>query len=381
MDRVVGTPVWLGAAALSAIGLFGACATLADGGGGDQNLPNAVAGPFRAIEQEELGNVRSAPNAIDDDEELTRDPSVLDEDGDPATYDVLGFFAKTVETGADPDPLAAPTAIVRHRALDARSFDRSPEVVLQPADAWEGGTIGAPHVIRVGADLFLYYEAAGGIGLARSVDGGAAFTREAGPVLSAAPVGGGANSPGVWEAGAVPRSPGVVRLWDGSFRMFYEVPGEDGAASIGEATSSDGVSWTRIGQGPALAPSVTGLPLGEGEEPYDSASVGAPFPLLAESAEGRQILRVYYAARDRLGGAVVGLAARVGADGPLERAASPVFGTSGSLGPRDPCVVDYGNFALLFVTQRAGRSAGKNYPAVGVGVAPAQATLPPANPR
>ena len=372
MKRAVfsGTPIGAARRAAGWAILFVAgCATLADGGGGDQNLPNAVGGPFRAIAGEELGNERSDPNGLDDATGFTRDPSVIDADGDPSTYEVMGFFAKTLETGGEPDPRAPPTAIVRHRALDARSFDRAPEIVLEPAEPWEGGAVGAPSVLRVGKEFFLYYAAAGGIGLARS-DDGLAFAREPKPVL--------AEAPGGWEGGGVPQAPGVVRLWDGSFRMFYEVAEEGGIGRIGEAASADGLTWTRIGEGPRLEPSAP--PTSGGEEPYDSAWVGAPFPILAESAQGRQIVRVYYAARDRQGKAVIGLAARIGPDGPLERAVSPVFGTSGSLSPRDPCVLDYGDFALLFITQRAARSAAKDYPAVAIGVAPAQAMLPPPNP-
>ncbi|MRG90738.1 hypothetical protein [Polyangium spumosum] len=349
------------------LALLSGCATLADTETGGENLPSAAAGPFRPLRAGELGNLRSAPNALEDDDTFPRDPAVLDADGDPATPAVFGYFAMTPEVaGQDPDPTAPPGAIVRHGAEDGRSFDRAPLSVLTPAEPWEGGTVGAPSAVRVGGEVFLYYAAAGGIGLARSSDG-AAFTRVAGPVL-------GPDAAG-WEASAVPRSPGVVVLDDGSFRLFYEVPGPGGAARIGEARSDDGVTWTRVGDGPALAPA----PAGEGTEPpYDGASVGAPAPVLVRSAEGRPILRVYYAARDSLGRSVVGLAARFdpASASPLERAVSPVFGSGSSLGPGEPCVVVGPSFTLLFATQRAGRTKSANYPAVAVGVAPADVSLP-----
>ncbi|MDC3958761.1 hypothetical protein [Polyangium jinanense] len=352
---------------LLALALLSGCATLADTETGGENLPNAAAGPFRALRTGELGNLRSAPNALADDETFPRDPAVLDADGDPATPAVFGYFSMNPEVpGEEPDLTAPSGAIVRYGAEDGRSFDRAPLVVLTPEAPWEGGTVGAPSVVRVGDEIFLYYAAAGGIGLARSLDG-SVFARVPGAVL-------GPDASG-WEAGAVPRSPGVVVLDDGSFRLFYEVPGPGDAARIGEARSDDGVTWTRVGDGPALAPA----PAGEGAEPpYDGAWVGAPAPVLARSAEGRPILRVYYAARDSLGRAVVGLAARFdpGSEKSLERAASPVFGSGSSLGPHEPCVLVRPGHTLLFSTQRAGRTKSANYPAVAAGVAPADVSLP-----
>ena len=352
---------------------LGACATLGQGSGGDENLPNAEAGPFRKIVKEELGNLRSAPNAIDDGRENARDPAIVDRDGDPSTLAIWGYFAATVAPGGeDADPAAPPNAIVRYGAVDGRSFDRDRVLVLEPELAWEGGTGGAPAVLREGSEVWLYYASAGGIGRARSSDG-AAFTRDPEPVLAPSPAG--------WDAGQVPASPAVVRLWDGSLRMFYAVAGQGGASSIGEASSSDGAAFTRVGAGPALAPSAPGFAPDAGDEPYDSLAVGSPYALLATSPQDERILRVYYGATDRLGNTVVGLAARFGTDGPLERAVAPVFGAGESLGPHEPCVVPFEEFSLLFAPQRAGRTAGKAYPAIAAGVAPAKATLPPPEPK
>jgi hypothetical protein len=348
------------------------CATLPESGGEGEgeSLPNAGAGPFRAITTAELGNFRSAPNALEDNEIFPRDPAVLDLDADPTTFAVAGYFGAAVKQGdSRPTPDDPTRAIVRYGALDARSFDRAVEVVLEPEEAWEGGVIGAPSVIAVRDEIFLYYAARGGIGLSRSRDGHA-FTRVPGPVLG--------PSAGGWEGGAVPTSPGVVHLDDGSFRMFYEVPKGGSASSIGEASSPDGVTWTRKGDAPALAPRKAE----PGQEaPYDSAAVGSPFPILATTTEGRRLLRLYYGARDGAGNAVVGLAARFEgkAGARFERAVGPVFGTNKPLGPREPCVLAYDGFTLLFATQRA--STTQAHPAVAAGVAPATAVLPPPNPR
>lgn len=358
-------------AALALLALAAGCATLAEAESGGANLPNAGAGPFRALVQGEIGALRTAPNALADDETFPRDPAVIDADGDPATPGVLGFFAANPAlAGQEPDPTALPSAIVRYGAADDRSFDRSEVLVLTAEAPWEGGTVGAPAAVRAGGEILLYYAAKGGIGLARSADGGS-FVREAGPVL-------GPDASG-WEAGAVPASPGVVRLEDGSFRMFYEVSGPSGSR-IGEARSDDGVAWIRLGSGPVLAPSTADDPA---RPPYDDASVGAPYPVLARSAGGRAILRIYYSAVDSSGNRAVGLAARFGDDGmgPLERAASAVFGSGSSLGAREPCVLMRDNsYALLFATQRAGRANSADYPAVAAGVAPADAALPPPAP-
>ena len=353
-----------GLRAMLALGLavmpfaLGACATQPEEGGGDQNLPNAGAGPFRELRLGEVGHARSAPNVLFDDDTFPRDPAVVDLDGDPATFEVAGYFAAAPEGSP---PSAPTTSIVRHGALDGRSFDRSPEVVLEAVEAWEGGFVGAPSVLWFQGELWMYYAAAGGIGVARSADG-FVFTREAAPVLGPEAAG--------WEAGAIPRSPGVALVWDGSLRMFYEVPGEGTGSRIGEARSDDGVVWTRVGDGPALEPS------GGAADVFDGASVGAPFPVTAMSATGEQILRVYYEAASQSGRGAIGLAARFG--GPLERALSPVFGAGSALGAREPCVVAFNGFSLIFATQRV--DSGEEDLAVAAGVAPATAPLPVANP-
>ncbi len=324
-----------------------ACATIPESPGGNDNLPNAVAGPFRAITSTELGNLRSAPNALEDDDHAARDGSIVDLDGDPATTEVYGYFAGGPAPAV---PTAAPTEILRYGALDGRSFDRAAQVVLRASEPWEGGTIGAPAAVRVDGGIWLYYAARGGVGLAKS-DDGKSFTREgSGPVLADA------------------TNPGVVRLTDGSFRMFFEVPTSAGPA-IDEATSADGAHWTRK-SGHVLVPAPGG---------YDEKGAGSPAPILATSENGRATTRVYYTATDAKGAVTIGLAARFGDDGPLERAVSPVFGTANSLGPHQPSVVAFKDFTLLFATED--KSSTSKVPATACGVAPGDTTLPPPRPR
>src|SRR5690606_19685142 len=133
--------------------------------------------------------------------------------GDAATTEAWIYAAanESVE-GEEPEP-AAPSRILRFVAADGRSPKRIGDEVLLAEETWEGGLVGSPSALRVDSEIWLFYAAAGGLGLAKSVDG-ASFVRS-GPVLEMPSSG--------WDAGAVPRSPSVVRLADGTFHLFYEV--------------------------------------------------------------------------------------------------------------------------------------------------------------
>lgn len=348
--------------------ILAACATTPDDPGGGASLPNAAAGPFRALTSEELGNLRIGPRAFEDDDFFGRDIAIVDLDGDPSTFDVAGFVAAAIDEGGAPPTATSPTRrIVRYDALDGRSFGRTGADVITVTDAWEGDVIEAPSALLVEGRFYLYYAAQGGIGLARS-DDGVTFTKEPGPVLGV--------DPGGWELGRAPKSPGVVRLEDGSFRMFYEIAIDADQSVIGEAISADGVTFTRAGSAPLLT---HGEPdEATGEPAFDGASVGSPMPVLVTPEVGGAILRVYYGARDATGKRTIGLAARYGSSGALSRAVGPVFGAANDLGPREPWVVVWSGFALLFATQEV--SAAQDRPAVAAGVAPATATLPPPSP-
>jgi hypothetical protein len=334
------------------------CATLANAAKGDENLPNAEAGPFRELRRGELGLSLVAPNAVDDDKMLARDPSILDADGDPTTFEVIGYFAAAAN-GATAD--AATIAIRRGTAADGRSFERQTEVVLEATEPWEEGTIGAPSALSASGEVWLFYAGGGGIGLAKSADG-IAFTKVKTPVLGPADSG--------WDAGIVPRSPGVVALPDGGFAMFYEVTSSSGQRVIGEAVSADGEVWSRVGAGPALAP---GEP---GDEAYDDAGVGAQSAVVGESASGRSLIRLYYSAESGAGKRTIGLAGRFDGGTSFERGTSPVFGAGSARGPREPCAVVFDGVTLLFATQARSRTSDE--PAIAAGVAPAQAELPQA---
>ncbi|MEZ4440776.1 MAG: hypothetical protein R3B72_16875 [Polyangiaceae bacterium] len=343
--------------AVLAVAPLGGCSTLAEAGGGDDDLPNARLGPFRALEQTELGAARVAPYAIRDDDDFPQDLGALDVDGDPATPAVWGFAAVVeIAAGVDPDPAAATNAIVRHVAEDGRSFARQRDVVLRPQEAWEGTRLGQPAPLAVEGEVWLYYAAEGGIGLARSSDG-KTFTRsDAEPVLS--PSGG-------WEEGAVPASPTVLQLPDGRFDMIYEVT-VAGRALLGEATSPDGLRFTRVGDGPLLEP-----------EGADAGGTASPCSLLATTAEGRVTQLLYYGARDEDDQRAIALAGRFDTRDPFTRATALVYG--GSDGAWEPSVLRYRRFSLLFATQPAGADDAP-YPAVAAAIAPATAHLGPPTP-
>jgi hypothetical protein len=360
----MGKAVWIGI-------FLSACATLADTGGGDVNMPNAAAGPFREIKSAELGNSRVAPYALRDDDDFARDLAVVDVDGDPDSLEAFAYVARTdFDPAEEPDPTVPSNEIVRYTALDGRSFERQADVVLTPVDDWEGGSVGAPAALRVGSEFWLYYAGAGGIGLATSSDG-LSFERHASePIFGPSASG--------WDQGAAPASPAVVRLPDGTFQLFYQVTTGPDVNAIGEAVSADGINWERLGDGPVLAP--TGQS-NDPERPHvDALSVAAPCAVIGESSQGRVIEFIYYAAVAATGKRTIALAARYGFAGPLSRAASPVFGTTGSLEPTEPWVMRYPDFSLLFVTQKAGTTDSLDYPAVAIGVAPADISLPAPDP-
>jgi hypothetical protein len=346
------------------------CATQPEPTGGGEGLPSANAGPFRALVKGEIGNLRSAPNGLTDSRGFGRDISVVDLDGKPETLEVAGFVAASLkEDGKDPEPDSPTKVIHRYGALDGRSFDREQLVVLEPDAAWEGGIVEGPCAVRVGDEIFLYYAAAGGIGVARGAADGMAFTKQQEPVLSVSTAG--------WDEGVAPRSPGVVRLKDGTFRLFYEAALPGGGTAIGEAKSADGLKFERVGSGPVLSPSV-GATSETGDPPYDALAVGGPSPILATAGDGTPVLRVYYGAVDAQGTRTIGLAARYGDDGGLTRAIAPVFGTTKPRLSREPCVVAFDGFSFVYATAAAGTN--DDDPAITVGLAPATFALSPPDP-
>jgi len=320
---------------------------------GDRDVPriHAHAGPFRPLRESELSERSGvAPYPLESSAREFREPSALDlaQRGRPGRC-ALYAVAR----------IAGVTGVFRFIAPEARSFTPDPDparAILVPELDWEGDWVGAPSAHRVGTQVWLLYAAAGGIGLARSSDG-IEFVREPSPVLAT-------DTDVEWEGGLAPNAPSFLQVSDHDFRLYYSVNGR-----IGEARSRDGMTWQRDGDRPLLVPASE---FAESSAP-DEAAVEDPHALLARSMEGRTVTRIYYTAVASDGSSSVGLAARYGTEGPLERAVSPVFVSARS--PHAPWVLPFDEFALLFVTQQAGATAGLDFPAIAMGVTPPSISL------
>ena len=143
--------------------------------------------------------------------------------------------------------------------------------------------------------------------------------------------------------------------------------GSEALGAVGEARSQDGRQWTR-GVEAVLRP------------PDGAAGLVAPCAVLSRSALGRERLWLYHSLESADGRRTIEVAAREGFDGPFIGGTATVFGFGSELAPTEPNVVRFADFSLLFVTQRAGKSAAQAYPGVAVGVAPAALGLPAPNP-
>lgn len=272
-----------------------ACGTLNDEGVVTSDVPSADMGPFRALQNKELKG--TAPFVLDDSRAQYTDAAALSDGAGVIMYAVSGG------------------KIVRTRSLDGRTFygigqpGKLPPVVLSPDQPWEGAAVVGPCAYRPSpsdAQVWLFYsavggpEASGGIGLARSSDGGLTFTKDPGPLL----------------AGDV-RSPTVFALPSGALAMLFTT-----TAGIEEARSTDGgATWTRI-PGPVLRAS--GI-----EGAFDAALVADPVAITRVTPAGRFHVRVLYTGATPAGATAIGFAARYGEDGPLTRNSQPAF-ASGS---------------------------------------------------
>jgi hypothetical protein len=357
---------WRGVATVAFSLAAVSCGTLASPGGGEGNLPSSGVGPFRALAREELAAFAVAPFVLDDSDAQYREPCALAASDDPSSAAVL-LYAVARVGGRD--------VIVRTRADDARSFygdaadnetgghpAHAPAVVLVADSAWEGSDLAGPSAVRVGGQVWLYYAAAGGVGLATS-DDGLTFTKEQGPVLAR-------DASVAWET-TVPHAPSVARMPDGSWRMFY------GAGdAIGEARSDDGVGWMRADadpQTPALDPA-----LSPGSS-FDGGQVDHPVVSPRVTAAWRIQLRVLYTGYDAPSGvssrgSSIGFAARYGDAGPLVRQSIPVYAPGAH--EAAPALFEFAGGSFLYVQQdETAQDRANPYPAIAAAVAPTSLTL------
>jgi hypothetical protein len=330
------------------------CATTGASGEGDRNLPTVGVGPFRKLAADEVTGI--APFVFDDRVAIYREPAVL---ADGAST-ILYVVAK--QNGTD--------VIVRTRADDGRAFYGSssdfgkvPPVVLAADLPWEGPSLAGPFVLRDNGGITLYYAAAGGIGVARSADG-LTFHKEPAPVLVR-------DAASAWETTEV-HAPTVYALPDGRLRMFYA-----SGSSIGEAESTDGTHFTRLGPAPVLRPAPPAPPgslLPNEKPPFDTAGVGDPCASVRITAAGRLLIRVLYTGVDAAGATAIGFAGRFGESGPLERQASPVY----SVGQKEsaPALLDSGDASYLYVQQDRRVDERLTYTAIAAAFAPGSTHLP-----
>jgi hypothetical protein len=340
------------AAGLS-LALLGSCATLASQGGGDLGLPSSGAGPFQALGPMQLASQDIPPFVLSRPGAACTEPAVLSESAGGSTPAVSMYYVL---------PGASGSQIALSRADDGVSFygdsgdvevhpTHRPPAVLTATLPWEGAGVAGPSALRVGSEVWLYYAAAGGIGLAKSGDG-RAFTKTGAPVI--------ARDPSVqWESSEL-RAPSVAVFPDGRWHMLYASGG-----SIGEATSADGEAWTRADGDPStpaldpvLAPSKTvepsTLPAGE-HPPFDEGGVDDPLLAPRVDPTGRLQVRVFYTgyapspdASTPAGS--IGFAARYGVTGALSRQAAPVYFAPGST-VAGPALLEWQGPSILYASQ------------------------------
>lgn len=354
-----------------------ACATIGSEGDGARDLPSSGVGPFRKLSTTEVLGV--PPFVLEDRVAQYREPAALPvfpEDSSSASV-----YVYAVARVADADAGSAHDVIVRTRADDARSFygtssdsGHQPTVVLEADAAWEAARIGGPSAVRVGDQVFLYYSAGGGIGVARSFDG-LTFRKEVAPVLTQ-----GNDVP--WET-TQPSAPSVVVYPDGRLRMMYASGG-----FLGEAESNDGLTWRRIDADPStpgidavLAPSAPVAPetLLPGEHPpFDTAEVADPSVALRITPAGRLHVRVLYtgyadAASTRGRNGTIGFAARYGTSGPLSRQPSPVYSVAKH--EAAPTLFEWAGGSMLYVHEDKSIDSTTNVPSIAGAFAPPTMTL------
>ena len=118
--------------------------------------------------------------------------------------------------------------------------------VMSPSASWEGNEVSPNSIVIEGSTLRLYYHAGGSqlvnrrIGVATSTDG-TTWTKSPNPILDL-------GASGAFDDNQV-AEPRVIKLGASSYRMYYTGrKTSDNKTSLGYATSSDGMSFTKQGQ-------------------------------------------------------------------------------------------------------------------------------------
>ncbi len=349
------------------------CATLADEGRGDQDLPSSLSGPFRQL--------RHGRRCIEDPETREQFCTGIDELPDGTSNGLVKYPGRPpsrspaalvrgdlhvilyVARGKEGEPT---DRIARMESKDARKFDDLVDVLpLDRPD--EGKQIGDPYALEVDGKVVLYYSSpTGGIFRARAADAaGNSFAKD-GPITLDGP-----KSAAETDA---PRAPSVLRLPDGRFRLFYA-----SGALIFEA-SGDGLAFTRLGPVMTLSRTVDPTTLPEGvRPPFDDVAVDDPSVDRVITAGDRVLYRMHYTGRDGRGGSSIGYAGRFGDSGVFTKENGFVYGGKlpGGLTANShanaPAVARFpSGFALLYANQDTGETSQR----IGIAIAPQSMYLP-----
>ena len=245
-------------------GLF-SCGTIAEGDGGDSNLPNRGITSFLPLDLGGGEEDMSPFVLFSECCELSQPSPVL-------FGDELWLFMQS-ETEAGTEIWAATSE-------DGVVFSE-PSPVFLPELAWEGAWIGAPTVVEDEGGLVMWYQAdsvQAVLGLAHSVDG-VTWQREVEPVL-------------VDDFGV--NGPSVARL-DGEYRLYYYRydPDSPEISGIFSASSAMGQVWTE----PLLVLQPQAGCTGEtGEEQrcWDGDKISSPGVRASVSQTGRDLLDLWY---------------------------------------------------------------------------------------
>ncbi len=276
------------------------CGTLAGLGSGDENLPTGGLAPWRKLAR---GEVQAPPYVLFDTEGDVENPAPLRlADGRVALYYDDGV------------------AIRRSVSDHGLRFTRG-DVVLEADAAWEDGAVVKPSAIDFDGAVFLYYEAGGAVGLARSTDG-VAFRKEPEPVFRPA------------------RAPSVAR-YGGAFVMAFAADG-----SIVLARSDDGLRWTPLDE-PAVETPDAGA--------WAAGGTDDPALLAVQSPAGRPLLRLFFAGRDEGDAGAIGASASDDGASFSLFAENPVLSDDAESAPAAFAIP--GGFLLYFSQTRGDRRA------------------------
>ncbi len=288
------------------LGVFLAgCALLGDPGGGSDNLPVSGAGPFGKLSDITGKTPLTEPFVVTDPLSPISDPS-------PVVLPDGSFRIYYTHAASEIWRVDLPASLTQ--------IPTTPVTVLTPTGD-DGRTV-APSLVQRGDELLLYYETAGGIARATSLDGGASWKRD-GQVLA-----GGAR-------------PGAALVVEVIF-LYFTRPGDP---AIHVATSTDGLAFSEA-SAPALVPSggtwdVSGL-----TDP--SAAVAMP--------TGNIHVGLYYGGTDVNGVSAIGYA---GSDDgfAFQALATPIMDPTPPNESAPAVLLTPGRAVLLFTQDRSGKLA------------------------